>query len=386
MKNVTVALLAGPMYDALYEQILPDARAAGLGLQIGFCGDHPTLNAHLAGSGHLPYDLISTHTKYAPSQAHFLAPLDNLIPSEFLADFAPRTLELARVNGRLLSVPRNIDVRLLHYRTDLMSAPPRTWDELLSVARRLNAPPDFSGFVFPGMESGLFGTLYELAEMAGAKLFPPSGVPDIQNAGGQWALQLMRTMVEEGLVPDALPHFHYDQVHATFRDGRCAMVGDWPGFYALYCDPAVSCVSRHFAVCPYPIGPTGESLAYGGSHTFALTPRGAANPAAIELLQILTSSQNQLFEARRGSVPVRRSVMSQMQSESAPSDLARWNALAEVIEHHVLIPPKLACYPSIEEVIWKTVQSAIVGQLPIPEALGRITTQIQHILETQHGQ
>jgi len=180
-----------------------------------------------------PYDLVSTHTKYVPSQLRFLASLDRLIDPTLLDDFVPLLLELARVEGSLYSVPRNIDVRLLHFRTDLIDAAPSTWDELLALAREVNSPPDHYGFIFPGRESGLFGTFFELCEMAGARLFPDNLVPDIENEGGRWALQLLRTFYENGLVPPQLPEWHYDKVHECFRTGHAAMVGDWPGYYSL---------------------------------------------------------------------------------------------------------------------------------------------------------
>jgi multiple sugar transport system substrate-binding protein len=385
MKTVSAAFLSGPMYEPLYAHEGVQSAAESLGLCVDFSGDHPALNRHLSALTEIPYDLISTHTKYAPSQAHFLAPLDPLLSKDELADSVPSTLEMARVDGTLRGLPRNVDVRLLHYRTDLIPQPPRTWDDLLNIARRLAQPPDFAGFVFPGMESGLFGTFYELAEMGGAHLFAPSGIPQIDNEGGRWALQLLRSFVAEGISPDGLPRFHYDEVHRCFREGRAAMVGDWPGSFASHCDTSISRIADRFAVCPYPSGPTGRSLAYGGSHTFALTHRGAANSAAVEMLRILTAVQNQLFEARRGMVPVRYSVMKQIQGLAKPRELARWRALQDVIEHHMLIPPKMGCYPHIEEVIWKTVQAAIVGTLPVCDALQSITQQIRQIVEAQHG-
>ena len=42
---------------------------------------------------------------------------------ELVDDLLPRPAELSRIDGRLLQIPRNLDVRLLHYRRDLM--PPR---------------------------------------------------------------------------------------------------------------------------------------------------------------------------------------------------------------------------------------------------------------------
>jgi multiple sugar transport system substrate-binding protein len=384
--ELRVALVSGPAYDPLYACLRGFEEACGVGVNVAFSGDHPTLNHHLAALGEVPYDLVSTHTKYAPSQLSFLAPLDGLVGAPALGDFVPPLLELARVEGSLYGLPRNIDVRLLHYRTDLLPAPPATWDELLEAARRHNAPPALYGFLFPGRESGLFGTFFELAEMAGGRLFPDTLVPDIENEAGRWALRLLRTFYAEGLVPAELPGWHYDKVHEAFRAGRAAMVGDWPGYYGLYRDPRVSLVHDRFALRPYPLGPAAKSLAYGGGHTFALTRRGAERPEALRLLLHLTAREQQLAEARRGSVPVRRSVMREVQAEADAAGRARLSMLEEVIAAHILIPPKFARYPEVEEVLWRTVQRAVVGALEVDDALAHMRSQIGEIMggEREH--
>jgi len=384
-KELQVALVSGPAYDPLYACLPAFTEATGVRVSVAFSGDHPTLNRHLAGLREVPYDLVSTHTKYAPSQMGFLAPLDRLVGADELEDFVPLILELASINGSLYGVPRNIDVRLLHYRADLVARPPATWDELLAEARRQNAPPERYGFVFPGRESGLFGTFFELAEMAGARLFTETLVPDIENEGGRWALQLLRTFYAEGLVPPELPRWHYDKVHEFFRAGRAAMVGDWPGYYALYRDARLSRVHDRLGLSPYPAGPTGKSLAYGGGHTFALTRRGAERPGALKLLLHLTAPGQQLVEARCGCVPVRRSVMRRMQSEADDENRARLTMLEEVIAAHILVPPKFARYPEVEDVLWHAVQRAIVGESSIDDALAHMTSQIERIVRGDSG-
>ena len=381
---VRVALISGPMYDALYARLPEFTRVTGIAVEIAFQGDHPALNEFLATDAAAACDLVSTHTKYAPSQQTLLAPLDGLFSAAKLADFTPQLLDLARMRGSLYSLPRNVDVRLLHYRTDIVERAPATWDELLDLARTINRPPDFHAFLFPGMESGLFGTFYELVEMAGAELFPPDLTPQIENDGGRWALQFLRTCYAEGLVPPAIVGWHYDKVHDYFRAGDAAMVGDWPGYYADYC-AADSPVRDRFSLALYPAGPSGKSLVYGGSHTFALTQRGAGNNEAVALLGFLTAPEQQLLEARQGSVPVRTSVMQAVQRDAAPVEKARWETLAAAIQH-VVIPPKFGRYPLVEEVLWKTVQAAMTGAMPIDDALHKMTVQIREIVAGEHEQ
>lgn len=384
--QLNVALICGPMYDRLYDRLTIFSESERVQLRIGFRGDHASLNQHLASLDHSSYDLVSSHTKYAPSQLHLLSPLNDVISGEEMTDFTEGALELAKINGHLYGLPRNIDVRLLHYRTDLLLEPPATWDELLTVAREINRlQPDLYGFIFPGKGSGLFGTFFELSQMGGAQLFPPGGAPDLLNEGGRWALGLLRTLFAEHLVPPEIVDWSYDEVHLCFRSGRAAMVADWPGFYGIYKDAAQSRVADRFALAPYPAGPTGKMFSYAGSHTFALTKRGRGKPEAASLLRFLVHPEQQLFEAQAGSVPVRHSVMASLQQGASPCDRARCRLLEMVIRDHLLVPPKFSEYPEAEEVLWCAVQKAMTGVLAIDDALQLVSDQIAAIIRRSNG-
>lgn len=187
-------------------------------------------------------------------------------------------------------------------------------------------------------------------------------------------------MVAEGIVSPEIVNWHYDKVHDQFRNGKAAMVGDWPGFYGAYRDRSVSRIADSFRVIPYPIGPSGKARTYGGSHSFALTHRGAQNPEAMALLRFLTAPEQQLTEAQRGSVPVRQSVMAQIKAESTTGERERWETLEYVIREQIIIPPKFAQYPVVEEVLWTTVQAAITNHLDVDTALATMTEHIHHII------
>ena len=134
-----------------------------------------------------------------------------------------------------------------------------------------------------------------------------------------------------------------------------------------------------FALARYPVGPLGVSQVYSGSHSFALTRRGVENPAAVQLLLFLTAPAQQLLEARQGAVPVLQSVLQTVQAEATGAARARWVTL-EAAMGDVLIPPKFARYPEVEEVLWKTVQAAMTGRISIDAALQQMTRQIHAIV------
>src|SRR3954467_2881263 len=89
------------MYDHLYP-LLGD-------VEVVVHADHPTLNrevaARLAAGERI--DVLSTHSKYAPSQARWLRPLPGLVAD---AGLAPRAVALCGLGSDLWCIPRNIDV------------------------------------------------------------------------------------------------------------------------------------------------------------------------------------------------------------------------------------------------------------------------------------
>jgi multiple sugar transport system substrate-binding protein len=365
--ELRVALIAGGMYDQLYGCIPEFERSTGVSVTVGFLGTHPELNAHLATASSAQYDVVSTHTKYAPSQQHLLAPLEGFETS----DFFPAVLGLATLGGALYGIPRNIDLRLLHYRTDLIDRSPTTWDELVTLAFHIMKESGVYGYVFPGMESGLFGTFFELAEVGGARIFPDSLVAEVRNEGGRWALGVILELYQKGGTPPDISGWHYDQVHQCFREGHAAMVADWPGYYGSYRAPD-SPVREKFRVGRMPAGPTGRVCSFAGSHTFALTRRGALREEARKLVHFLTAPEQQAIEAQNGSVPVRRSVMEQQQRSGTCGDAERLDLLTQTIESGLVLAPKTSLYPAIENIVWRAVQKAMLGELDIEAALREI--------------
>lgn len=400
--TVRAALVGGPMYDPLYEMIPAFERDAGFRVEVVARLPHPELNAfvkHAFESGRPDIDLLSTHTKYAPSQAQWLMPLDDVdvLHGADRADLLPRPAELSRIGGRLLQVPRNLDVRLLHYRRDLFEDPveqaaferetgrplrvPDTWTELVEIASFFTRP-GLHGFLFPGRDSGLFGTFYELLVSAGGELFDVALRPAFESAAGVWAAGMIAELHHvRRVTPSALPAWHYDEISAAFRAGHAAMVCDWPGSYHLYKDRATCDVRDHVGLAPLPAGPAGLRAAYAGCHSFAI-PATAQNPeGASALLRVLTSFDAQLREARRGAIPCRASALARIREEAAadPADAHRWHLLTEA-EHAMIIPPRFAAYPRCEDVIWQSIQRAMVGACAPRDAVTQAAAAIQPIV------
>jgi len=394
MKELHLALIGGPQYDGLLELLPAFEEQTGYRLHVDVRLPHVELNERMAkdlGTENGRYDLISTHTKYCPSQAEHLRPLDELVNADELSDFVPRVLDLCRIaNGtdqsheKLMQLPRNLDARLLFYRADLIPAP-QTWDE--AAAQMVNHKrAGFYGFAFPGRHSGLFGTFYEMLGMAGGDLFDADLKPIFNSDAGEWALDFLHRLhtVDRVTPPDLVGSWYYDEISDRFRRGDVLMIGEWPGFYGLYQKRETCAVFDQFDVAVYPAGPTGIRKSYAGGHTFAI-PKAAPDPeGGLALAKYLTSPEVQWHEASAGGhTPVRQSIFKKMKAQSRQGtehDAKRMAALEETITHYAMIPPKFPQYPLIEDILWLGVQEAMTGKYTPKETLLLMEKKIREVL------
>jgi len=353
--RLQVALVGGPMYDGLYDLIADD-------VDVVVHADHPTLNrevaARLAAGERL--DVISTHGKYAPSQSPWLLPLDDVIDASVLAPLAPRAIELCSFRGSLLCVPRNIDVRVLWWRTDLLARPPRTWDEV-------EAAP--GAFGFTGRESGLFGLFYELMVAMGASLFDRDERPTLTGPAAVAAVARLQRLAKKA--PADLPDWHYDQVDDALLDGRVAMAAAWPGGYDRI---RRSDLAPVLAPAMYPGG-----RSYSGCHGWAIPRTCGDLPGAIALVTRLASIEAGHLEAAAGGIPAHTGALAQ-HDPLDPVDNERLSITKATIAEAMLTYPPLTRFPEVEDAGWSAIHDALTGEIDADDAVTRMQAAAEEVL------
>ena len=343
---LTVALVGGPMYDHLY-QLLD-------GAEVVVHADHPTLNrevARLLAAGER-IDVLSTHSKYAPSQRAWLHPLDELVDASALA---PAAVELCRFDGTLLSVPRCIDVRVLWSR---VPDPPASWDEL--------AASDVV-FGFPGRESGLFGTFFELVVSRGGRLFDERARPTMDTPEARWAVETLCALAARA--PSDLPAWHYDQVDAALLDGRVDAAGAWPGGYG-----AIRASGAPLTPHPYPGG-----VSYAGCHSWAIPRTCGDVEAASALVQRLIGLDAATVDATGGTVPANVEAFASVTPDD-DVDARRLAITRDTIASGMLTYPPLERFPAVEDAGWQAINDALRGECAPADVPSRIQAAANSVL------
>ncbi len=358
--RLRLALVGGPMYDHLYSVLAPD------GVEIVVHADHPTLNrrvAEMLGAGER-LDLVSTHSKYAPSQDEWLLPLEDIVPESIVGSLAPRAVNLCAYRGRLLCLPRLIDVRILWVRRDRVAEVPATWEELADSE---------VAFGFPGRESGLFGTFFEIVAGQGVDLFDASGRPTMASTEAESAVALLCRLAAKS-APD-LHDWHYDDVDKALGEGRIDAAGVWPGGWGAIRDGKLAGVLEPF---PYPAGPK-KRVTYAGCHAWAI-PRSCGNlEGALEMLLRLSSAEVQAVDASGGNVCASQAALGALQP-SSELDARRLSLTSQMIEEAMITYPPLARFPEIEDAGWSAIRDALLGRATPAEAVGRVQLSAERVL------
>lgn len=357
-----VALVGGPMYDGLYCVL------DGLDVEVVVHADHPTLNrtvADLLARG-ARIDVLSTHSKYAPSQARWLRPLDALLGAEAIAPLAPAAVALCRFRGALLCAPRNIDVRVLWANRRLVGARavPATWDDL--VGSRL-------AFGFPGRESGLFGTFFEIVTGRGGRLFDDELRPTLATDAARYAVDTLVGLARRA--PHDLPEWHYDQVDAALGDGRVALAAAWPGATAAL---RASAAGAHLEPHPYLSGQRGLR-SYAGCHWWAIPTTCGDLDGAVRLVRRLCSADAHGLEAASGAVCAHTDVFGGVRGTD-DVDARRLDITRRTIADGMITYPPLVHFPEIEDAGWAALQRALRGEIDCEAALAVMQSAAECVL------
>jgi len=170
--------------------------------------------------------------------AENLLDLKAFVPAQEIATHFPELIANNTVNGKLVALPCLVDVGLLFYRTDLLRhygyrTPPRTWQELETIAARIQAgerargQKDFWGFVWEGAssESVTCNALEWQASEGGGPIIENNAVT-VNNPETARALERAAHWVGTISPPGVIAYKEWD-AYNIWQAGQAAFMRNW---------------------------------------------------------------------------------------------------------------------------------------------------------------
>ncbi len=213
-------------------------------------------------------------------------------------------LDTARWKDKLYAAPKNTNVQLLWYRTDLVQKPPSTWAEMLEMAQRLKDDGKPSTVLMTGAQyEGLVVQFNTLVAGAGGKILSEDSTRAIVDEGAVKALQALKDLATSPVASASLSNAKEDDIRLAFQSGDAAFQLNWPFVYAAMGKANPDLASK-FKWAPYPSVDEGKAgTATIGGFNLAVSAYSQHKPEAFEAAKCLRSAENQKFSAINSGVP-----------------------------------------------------------------------------------
>ena len=333
------------------------------------------LNAGASDPDILQLDVIWTPEFAA---AGWILPLDVFLPDT--AAFFPSTIAANRWRDSLYALPWFADVGMLYWRTDLMTSPPSTFDELVrqaQQAREKGGPRQ--GFVWQGARyEGLITTFLEYLGGYGGRILDGGRVV-VNSEAGLRALTEMRDQIyRDKVVPTTVLTWHEEETRFAFQNGEAAFMRNWPYAYPLMQDSSDSRVAGKFAVAPMPAGPGGSHTAAIGGAQLAINRRSEHPEAAWAVIDYLTQPEQMRERAEVvGQFPTRFGLY---EDPELASGLAIPPAMVRRIIEYAIPRPVTPVYTQLSEILQINLHRALTRQSEPAAALARAQAEMQRLL------
>jgi trehalose/maltose transport system substrate-binding protein len=247
--------------------------------------------------------------------------LSDRFPEGERDQFLPAPIEANTYQGRIYGVPWYTDAGMLYYRSDLLEEsgffePPRTYDELKDIARRVQQDSGTeNGFVFQGAnyEGGVVNALEYIWNSGGEVLDPsdPTRVT-IDSPEAIRGLQIERSMIEDGISSEGVTQYKEQESATTFLNGDAVFMRNVPRMYALASDPNESRIDpQQIGVAALPVAEEGNrSYSNLGGWNFFINAASENQDAAWEFIRFMSAPEQQKYRAIEGSViPTRQELL-----------------------------------------------------------------------------
>lgn len=322
-----------------------------------------------------------------------LIDLKAYLPAEEIAAHSSALIANDTVDGRVVALPYHIDVGLLYYRTDLLHRygfpnPPKTWNELESMAARIQAGErakgrkDFWGFIWQGAPGEVLTcNALEWQKSQGGGAIIDDGRITVDNPEAIRAWARAARWVGSISPPGVVAYQEWDTQN-LWKAGGAAFMRSWNGWMGPYRSarsPRPGSEANNYDVAPLPAGEAGSVGALGG-HSYGVSKYSANVDAAVKLVRYLCRRDVELKRLRTYSgVPTSPALY---QDPSVRAATPYLDAVQKAYKENFAVRPSAAAgskYPEVSRAYFEAVHSVLTRQKTAAEAAATLREQLVRI-------
>jgi len=321
--------------------------------------------------------------------AENLLDLKAFVPAQEITSHFPELIANNTVNGKLVALPCLVDVGLLFYRTDLLRhygyrTPPRTWEELETMATTIQAgerargQKDFCGFVWEGASSEAVtcNALEWQASEGGGPIIEKNMVT-VNNPGTVRALERAARWVGTISPPGVVTYKEWD-AYNIWQAGQAAFMRNWAtSHFGELIQGSIT--KDQFDIASLPRGSARVATTVGG-RAYAVSRHSLHPREAAMLVRFLCRRDTQLNRIRKiGGSPT----ISELYND--PGMLAAnpyFSTILNTYRNDKVWRPSRETgkrYPDLSRAYYRTVHKILEGKKNAASALSDLQDELMQI-------
>jgi len=196
----------------------------------------------------------------------FSMPLDDFIQRDGidLSEYLPSAIKSVMYTDRVLAMPLTVSIGMMYFRTDIISAPPKDWDELLRLSTQLKGRENTeNGYILAGRYSGnLVLQALEIIHSYGGQLMDIDGNVSIDVENTRRGLEKLSDIYNSDVVQKRLYMMNNLDVGEIFAEGKSVFMRNEPYMRELINKSAL--VRSNYAIAPLPRGSEDSEIILSG--------------------------------------------------------------------------------------------------------------------------
>lgn len=228
-------------------------------------------------------------------EAGIIEPIDFYLEEDISRNFVEGAWEPMLYNGSMFGLPMSLKSIILFYNPDIISAPPKTTDEMIALAHK-----------HTDAANGKYGLVYEIANFYyhacwlqgfGGRIFNEDDIPVLNSPENIRSFQFAQDLfMKEKIVP---PEVSNVLVTTLFNEGKAAMVISGPWFrgeidgvpYEVELLPVISSVNK-------------PAIPFMSSEGIMMSAKSERKDEAFQVMEYLVSEEAAFIFATVGNQPV----------------------------------------------------------------------------------
>jgi len=306
-----------------------------------------------------PPDVIYGGTRWLPSFASMgaIMPLDEYAKDHMKLYHDPLQ-KAVTYKGKVYGIPRAFSSQVLIYRSDLIAEPPKTWDELVETAKKVQQKnKGMYGFGISGEKHVTTALqLFDYVFQNGGEVFDEKRNVQLNSPPSVEALQFYSDLhTKHKIVPNPL-EYNREELPVLFKQGKIAMFvcGPWAKTI-MGIEPDNKKTPYKTALLPKGKKGTASALV---SDSLMISSKSEHPEAAWKFIQYITSPEEQKrYDKEHGLVPIQKEELKDPYFSEDPF----FKPFVEMVSYGKPEPNPTAWEP-FQDIVVDAVQKAMNGE------------------------